>query len=148
MVTEERGIIDVNAIGGDLLGAQFEDVGKGNGKHRAIMARVGYLSLADGGPSLVPGTENPVPAGANRRKKPRGRCSYRFLTDDHRNIAELKPCIRSEQVNEGIRIAGVDNREYMRPPSTIALYCTESYDIETHCCTAYATLRQPTNPTR
>ena len=97
LTTEQRGIIDVNAILGDLITAHFKDVTERNGQYRAVVTRVAYLALADRGPSLVPDAEHPMPAGANRRKKPGRCCSYCIMADHHRNISELKVRIRSEQ---------------------------------------------------
>jgi hypothetical protein len=132
VMTEERGIIDVDAIGGDLVAAHFKYVGERYTEHRAVMTRIDYLALANGGPSVIPDLKNPMLTGTNRRKKPRRRCAYGVTTGDHGNVSELKLRIRSEQVHEGIRIAGIDNRKYARPPSAIALYGIRGYDIDAH----------------
>jgi hypothetical protein len=132
VMTEERGIIDVDAIGGDLVAAHLKYIGERNTEHRAIVTRIDHLSLANGGPSLIPELKNPMLTGANRRKKSRRRCAYRVTTGDHGNVSELKLRIRSEQVNEGIRIADIDNRKYARPPSAIALYSCGGYNIDAH----------------
>ena len=68
------------------------------------------------------------------------------MAGNHRSIPELELRIRSEQVNEGVRIAGIDNCKYTPPPSTIALYGIGEHDIKAQCegwqsyCTAYSAL--------
>jgi hypothetical protein len=119
--SEQRRVIDVNAIRGDLVAAQFKNVGEWNADHRAIVARIGNLSLADRGPCPVPRAEQPVSAGRDRRKKRRRRCLDGFVADDYGSIAEPKLRIRSEELDEVIRVAGIDNRKHPLPPCTIGL---------------------------
>ena len=130
--SEQRRVIDVNAIRGDLVGAQFKNVGEWNADHRAIAARIGNLSLANRRPCPAPDTEQPVSAGRDRRKKRRHRCVDGCVADDCRSITEPKLRIRSEELNEVIRITGIDNRKHPLPPCTIGLRGTFWHDGD-HC---------------
>jgi len=119
--SEQRRVIDVNAIRGDLVGTQFKNVGEWNADHRAIVARIGNLSLANRGPRPAPRGEQPVSAGRDRRKERRHRFLNGCVADDYGSIAEPKLRIRSEELDEVIGIAGIDNRKHPLPPCTIGL---------------------------
>ena len=126
--SEQRRVIDVNTIRGDLVGAQFKNVGEWNADHRAIVARVSNFSLADCGPCPVPRAAQPVSARRDRRKKRRHRCVDGFVADDYRSIAEPKLRIRSEELNEAVSVAPVDNREHLLPPRWVGLHHTIGRD--------------------
>jgi len=130
--SEQRRVIDVNAIRGDLVGAQLKNIGEWNADHRAVVARIGYLSLANRGPCPAPDTEQPVSAGRDRRKKRRHRCVDGFVADNYRSITKPKLRIRSEELNEVVRITGVDNCQDPLPPCAIGLRGTIWYDGD-HC---------------
>jgi hypothetical protein len=130
--SEQRRVIDINAIRADLVGAQFKHVDEWNADHRAIVACIGNLSLANGGSGAAPRAEQPVSAGGDRRKKRRHRCADGFVADDCRSIAEPKLRIRREELNEVICIPGIDNRKHALPPCTIGLRGTFWYGGD-HC---------------
>lgn len=130
--SEQRRVVDVNAVRGDLAGAQFKNVGERNADHRAIVARIGNLSLADCGPFRVPRAEQPVSARGYSRKKGRYSRADGFMADDHRSIAEPKLRIRSEELDETVRVAGIDDRKHTLPPCTIRLPIIFWYDGD-HC---------------
>ena len=118
---EQRRIIDVNAVRGDFFALHLKDVGEWNAAHRTIVARIGHLTLADCGRSAAPRAQQSVPAGRNGREKPRRGRVNGFMADDDRSIAKAKLRIRSEQINEAGRVAGVDDREHTLPPCAIRL---------------------------
>ena len=120
-LVEQRRVIDVNAVRGDLVTAQFKDVGEWNADHRAIMARIADLSLAHRGRSAVPCALQPVPARRNGREETRHGRVDGFMADDDRRIAETKLRIRSEEGNKTTRVTGVDDRENTLPPRAIGL---------------------------
>jgi hypothetical protein len=97
---EQRRNIDADAVRGDLAAAQFKDVGERNAAHRAIVARIGYLSLAHRARSAVPRAEQPVSAGRNGREKTRRGRVDGIMADDDRRIAKAKLRIRSEEGNK------------------------------------------------
>jgi hypothetical protein len=130
---KERRIINVNAVRGDLVAAQFKDVGEWNPDHRAIVARIGHLSLADCSRSAVPRAQQFVPAGRNGREKPRRGRVDGFMADDDRRIAEMKLRVRSEEGNKTSRVAGVDDGEDALPPRAIGLKEVLGYDSSVHC---------------
>jgi hypothetical protein len=129
---EQRRIINVNAVRGDLVAAQLEDVGEWNADHRAIVARIGYLSLADRSCSAVPGAEQPVPAGRNGREKPRRGRADGFMADDDRRIAKTKLRVWSEEGDKTSRVAGVNDGENTLPPRAIGLKERLGYDSSVH----------------
>jgi hypothetical protein len=129
---EQRRVIDVNAIRGDFVDTQLKNVDEWNADYRAIMARIRNLSLADCGPGPAPGAEHPVPARCDRVKKSRHRRVDGFVADDDRSIAEPKLRIRSEETNEVIRVAGIDQRKHALPPYAIGLRGTFWYGGD-HC---------------
>jgi hypothetical protein len=116
---EQRRIIDVDAVCGDLVAAQFKHVGEWNAEHRAIVARIGDLPLADCGRGAVPRAQRFVSAGRNGREKTRRGCVDGFMADDDRRIAKTKLRIRSEEGNKTSRVTGVDDRENTLPPRAI-----------------------------
>jgi len=118
---EQRGVIDINAIRSNFVIAQLENISERNADDRAIVARVGNLSLAGGGSCPIPRAQHPVSAGRDRREKRRCSLVDGFAADDHGRIPEPKLRIRSEQINEVIRVAGIDNRKHALPPHTIGV---------------------------
>ena len=132
-LVEQRRIIDVNAVRGNLVAAQFKDVGEWNTEHRAIVARIGHLSLADRSRGAIPRAQQFVPAGSNGREKARRGRVDGFMTDDDRRIAKAKLRIRSEEGNKTSRVAGVDDGENTLPPRAIGLKVRLRYDSSVHC---------------
>ena len=118
---EERGVVDINPIGGNLVAAQIKNIGEWHTEHRAVVARIPDLSLANRGRGPVPRIEQPVPAGRYRCEKCRHGRVDGFMADDDRRIAKTKLRIRSEQLNEPGRVAGVDDRKHLLPPGAIWL---------------------------
>ena len=110
----------------------------GTPDHRAIVARIAHLSLADCSRSAVPRAQQFVPAGRNGREKPRRGRVDGFMADDDRRIAKMKLRIRSEEGNKTSRVAGVDDGEYTLPPRPIGLKERLGYDSSVHrIITAY-----------
>jgi hypothetical protein len=131
---EQGGVIDVNSICGDLVAPQLENVREWDADHRAIVARVGNLSLACCGRSSIPCAEHSVPAERYRRKERRCGSPDGFVADNHGRIAKPKLRIRSEELNETVRVARVDNCEHPLPPCTVALHdAIECDNVLIHC---------------
>jgi hypothetical protein len=118
---EERRVIDINPIRSNLVAAQMKNIGEWQAQHRAVVARIRDLPLANRGRCPVPGIEQPVPAGRYRREKRRHGRVDGFMANDRRSIAESKLRIWSEQPNEPSRVAGVDDRKHPLPPGAIGL---------------------------
>jgi hypothetical protein len=120
-LVEQRRVIDVNSVRGDLVAVQFEDVGEWNADHRAIMARISDLSLADCGRGVAPRAQQFVSAGRNGREKTRRGRVDGFMADDNRRIAKAKLRIRGEEGNKTSCVASVDDGENTLPPRAIGL---------------------------
>jgi hypothetical protein len=81
-----------------------------------------------------------VPARGDRREKAGSGRADGFMADDRTSVTEAKLRIRREQLNEGGRVARIDDCEHTLPPCTIGRKDTLWYDGGVHritnriCC--------------
>ena len=118
---EERRVINVDAIGSDLVAAQIKDIDEWHAERRAVVARIGHFALANRGRRAVPGIEQPMPARGNCREKRRDAAWMASRPTMAGALPKRNCASGSEQLNEAGRIAGIDDRKHPLPPCAIRL---------------------------
>ena len=118
---EERRVINVDAIRGDLCTAQLKNIGERHGDRRAVVAGIGHCSLTGNGCGPAPSPHQLVATRGYRREKTCHGRANRLGTNDRRGVTEAKLRIRSEEIQEGRRVARIDDSEQTLPPRMIGL---------------------------
>jgi hypothetical protein len=116
---EERRVIDVNAVCGDLCTAELKNIRERNAHRRTVMAGIGHNPFTRNGCGPAPRSEQLVPTRCYRREKTFHGRGNRLGADDRRGVTEAKMRVRSEKIQEGCRVPSINGREQTLPPHLI-----------------------------